>query len=98
MPRKRVSEDHKLDSSSPAPTDFGKWALRPKHEKVDITVATRLSLSRYRLLETWCQRSLRRRSELVGIVLNRVLDLYEQEGGNEPLEFFVRRLHLARNL
>ncbi len=78
-------------------TELGKWTLRSKRERVDITVATRLSLSSFRTLETWCQRSLRRRSELIGIVLNRVLELYEQEGGSEPLEFFVRRLHLARD-
>jgi hypothetical protein len=86
------------DVGSTAQTDIVKSALRPRHERVDITVATRLSLSRFRTLETWCQRSLRRRSELIGIVLNRVLDLYEQESGNQPLEFFVRRLHLKRDL
>ncbi len=78
-------------------TEFETWGLRNKREKVEITVATRLSLSRFRTLETWCQRSFRRRSDLVGIVLNRVLDLYEHEDGNEPLEFFLRRLHLDRN-
>jgi hypothetical protein len=85
--------------SNPAQTEFGKWAIKPKREKVDVTVATRLPLARFRTLESWCQHSLRRRSELVGIVLNRVLEIYEQEGGSaEPLEFFVRRLHLARDL
>lgn len=86
------------DLGSMAQTEFAKWALRQKRERVDITVATRLSLSRFRTLESWCQRSLRRRSELVGIVLNRVLELYEQEGAAEPLEFFVRRLTLKRDL
>lgn len=86
------------DLGSSPQTEFARWALKQKRERVDITVATRLSLSRFRTLESWCQRSLRRRSELVGIVLNRVLDLYEQEGGAEPLEFFVKRLYLKRDL
>lgn len=86
------------DLGSMPQTEFTKWALKQKRERVDITVATRLSLSRFRALESWCQRSLRRRSELVGIVLNRVLELYEEEGAAEPLEFFVRRLHLRRDL
>ncbi|HEV2425893.1 MAG TPA: hypothetical protein VGZ29_13775 [Terriglobia bacterium] len=86
------------DLGPTAQTEFTKWALKQRREKVEITVATRLSLSRYRTLESWCQRSLRRRAELVGIVLNRVLELYEEEGAAEPLEFFVRRLHLRRDL
>lgn len=86
------------DLGSTTQTEFTKWTLKQRREKVEITVATRLSLSRFRALESWCQRSLRRRSELVGIVLNRVLELYEQEGSAEPLEFFVRRLSLRRDL
>jgi len=86
------------DLCSTAQTEFTKWALKQKRERVDITVATRLSLGRFRTLESWCQRSLRRRSEVVGIILNRVLELYEEEGAAEPLEFFVRRLHLKREL
>jgi hypothetical protein len=88
-----------FDTDSAGQHEAGKWIMKPRRERVDITVATRLSLSRFRTLESWCQHSLRRRSELVGIVLNRVLEIYEQEGGAaEPLEFFVRRLHLMRDL
>ncbi|HXJ95010.1 MAG TPA: hypothetical protein VMT20_19390 [Terriglobia bacterium] len=74
---------------------FGKWAVRQKRDKLDVTVAARLSLGRYRVLESWCRHSMRRRSEVIGIVLERVIDLYEDEGkADEPLEFFIRRLHL----
>jgi hypothetical protein len=42
---------------------------------------------------------LRKRAELVGIVLDRVLEIYEEEAtADEPLEFFVRKLHLGRDL
>jgi hypothetical protein len=78
---------------------FGKWALNQKRDKLDVTVATRLPLARYRALENWCRRSMRRRSELVGIVLDRVIAIYEDEAkADEPLEFFIRRLHLDRSL
>jgi hypothetical protein len=88
-----------FDTGSGAQQEIGNWPVKPRRERVDVTVATRLTLSRFRTLESWCQRSLRRRSELVGIVLNRVLELYEEQGGApEPLEFFVRRLHLRRDL
>lgn len=88
-----------FDAGSTEQNDFGKWPMRQKRERVDVTVATRLTLSRFRTLEAWCQRSLRRRSELVGIVLNRVLEIYEEEhGAAEPLELFIRRLHLLRDL
>jgi len=79
--------------------DFGKWVMNQKRGKLDVTVATRLPLARYRALEAWCHRSMRRRSELVGIVLDRVIEIYEEEaGGDEPLEFFIRRLHLDQSL
>jgi len=78
---------------------LGKWIVNQKREKLDITVATRLPLARYRALEGWCRRSMRRRSELVGIVLDRVIAIYENEAkADEPLEFFIRRLHLDRDL
>ena len=79
--------------------ELRKWVMKQKRERLDMTVATRLPLSRYRTLEVWCGRSLRKRSELIGIVLDRVLEIYEKEAGDdEPLEFFVRRLHLDRDL
>jgi hypothetical protein len=79
--------------------ELRKWIMKQKRERLDMTVATRLPLSRYRTLEVWCTRSLRKRSELIGIVLDRVLEIYEKEAGDdEPLEFFIRRLHLDRDL
>ena len=77
---------------------FGKWVMKQNRDKLDMSVSTRLPLARFRTLETWCNRSLRKRSELVGIILNRVLEIYELEAGaDEPLEFFVHRLHLDRD-
>jgi hypothetical protein len=68
-----------------------------KREKLDVPVVGRLALSKYRTLEAWCTRSLRRRAEVVGIMLERVLEIYEQEAdADEPIEHFVRRLHLGK--
>ncbi len=84
-----------LGACCPTDVGFGKWAMAQKRDKLDVTIATRLPLARYRALENWCRRSMRRRSELVSIVLERVIDLYEDEAkDDEPLEFFIRRLHL----
>jgi hypothetical protein len=84
-----------LGAFCPTDVGFGKWAVRQKRDKLDVTVAARLPLARYRALENWCRHSMRRRSELIGIVLERVIDLYEEEAkADEPLEFFIRRLHL----
>ncbi|HEY6290048.1 MAG TPA: hypothetical protein VI455_00585 [Terriglobia bacterium] len=78
--------------------EFQKWVMKQK-QKLDVSISTRLPLTRYRTLEAWCSRSLRKRSELVGIVLDRVLEIYEEEAGtDQPLEFFIRRLHLDRDL
>jgi hypothetical protein len=75
------------------------WIMSRKRERLDVSVCGRLPLARFRTLETWCGHSLRKRAELVGIVLNRVLEIYEQEANaDEPLEFFVRKLHLNRDL
>ena len=84
-----------LGACRPTDVGFGKWAVAQKRDKLDVTVAARLPLARYRVLESWCRRSMRRRSEVVGIVLERVIELYEDEAkSDEPLEFFIRRLHL----
>jgi hypothetical protein len=73
--------------------------MNRKREKLDVSVSGRLPMARFRTLEAWCGHSLRKRSELVGIVLERVLEIYEQEAeAGEPLEFFVRKLHLDRDL
>ena len=78
--------------------DFRTWVMKQK-QKLDVSISTRLPLERYRTLEGWCNRSLRKRSELVGIVLERVLEIYEEEAGAEqPLELFIRRLHFDQDL
>ena len=64
-------------------------------EKLEIPISTRLSPTRFRTLESWCDFSFRKRSELVAIVLERVLEiLEEQPTTDQPVEHFVRRLHL----
>ena len=79
--------------------ELRKWVMKQKRERLEMTVATRLPRSRDRTLEVWCTRSLRKRSELISIVLDRVLEIYEKEAtDDEPLEFFIRRLHLDRDL
>ena len=78
---------------------FPGWPMNRRREKLEIAVAGRLPLARFRILEAWCGHSLRKRSELVGIILDRVLELYEHEAETgEPLEYFVRKLHLSRDL
>jgi len=64
-------------------------------EKVEIPVTGRLPSGKFRTLQVWCHKSMRKRSELVGIVLERVLEIYEREEGLEqPVEQFIRRLRL----
>ena len=71
------------------------WNINRKRDRLDVSVCGRLPLARFRTLETWCGRSLRKRAELIGIVLDRVLEIYEDEANaGEPVEFFVRKLHL----
>ncbi len=66
-----------------------------KKEKVQVPVGARLSASKFKTLETWCDTSFRKRSEVIGIVLERVLDILEQQAGSDqPVEQFVRRLRL----
>ena len=73
--------------------------MNRKRERLEIAVCGRLPLARFRTLEAWCGESLRKRGELVGIVLDRVLEIYEEEAGaGEPVEFFVKRLHLDRDM
>lgn len=64
-----------------------------KKEKMEMPVCARVSVSKFRTLEIWCDNSFRKRSEVVGIVLDRVLEILEQQGSLEqPVEEFVRRL------
>lgn len=68
--------------------------MKPK-SKMDIPVAGRITADRYRTLEAWRLGSYRKRSEVVSLVLDRVLEILEQGGGRpQPVENFVRRLHL----
>jgi hypothetical protein len=68
--------------------------MTARREKVEVSVAGRLPASKFRTLQVWCDKSLRKRSEVIGIVLERVLQIYEEEADDQPLELFVRRLHL----
>ncbi|MGH9326374.1 MAG: hypothetical protein ACRD2B_06780 [Terriglobia bacterium] len=64
-----------------------------KKEKMEMPVCTRVSVSKFRTLEAWCDNSFRKRSEVVGIVLERVLELLEQHSCvDQPVEEFVRGL------
>jgi len=64
-------------------------------EKLEIPVTGRLPADKFRSLQQWCSSSLRKRSEVVGLVLERVLEIYEhEEGVDQPLEQFIRRLRL----
>jgi len=64
-------------------------------DKLEVPVTGRLQADKFRSLQKWCSSSLRKRSEVVGLVLERVLEIYEhQEGTDQPLETFIRRLRL----
>jgi hypothetical protein len=64
-------------------------------DKMAVPVTTRLPAGKYRTLQHWCSKSLRKRSEVLSIVLERVLEIYEREEGvDQPLEQFIRRLRL----
>lgn len=66
-----------------------------KKEKLEVAVGTRISASKFRALETWCDISFRKRSEVISIVLSRVLEILEQQAASDqPVEHFVRRLRL----
>jgi hypothetical protein len=88
-----------LGAEMPMEEDRPRWSMSRKRDRLDVSVCGRLPLARFRTLESWCGHSLRKRAELIGIVLNRVLEIYEQEANaDEPLEFFVRKLHLNRDV
>ena len=72
------------------------WSMFRNNEKLQMPVVTRLSASKFKTLETWCDASFRKRSEIIGMVLDRVLEIVEQQAGSEqPVEQFVRRLRLG---
>jgi len=68
---------------------------RKSKDKMEVPICGRLSADRFRVLETWCDFSFRKRSEVVGMVLERVLEILEQQSTTEiPVEQFVRRLRV----
>jgi hypothetical protein len=67
--------------------------MTKKREKMEMPVCARVSASKFRTLEIWCDNSFRKRSEVLAMVLERVLDILEQQNSIEqPVEEFVRRL------
>ncbi|MGH9447154.1 MAG: hypothetical protein ACRD3O_15670, partial [Terriglobia bacterium] len=70
--------------------------MTKKREKMEMPVSTRVSASKFRTLEIWCDNSFRKRSEVLGMVIERVLDILEQQNSIEqPVEEFVRRLRAS---
>ncbi len=68
---------------------------RKSKDKMEVPICGRLSADRFRVLENWCDFSFRKRSEVVGMVLERVLEILELQPSSEmPVEQFVRRLHV----
>jgi hypothetical protein len=63
-------------------------------EKLEVSVSARLTAAKYRTLQEWCTGTYRKRSEVVGLVLERVLEILEQGGMALPVESFVDRLHV----
>jgi hypothetical protein len=75
----------------------GDTTMTRKKEKMEMPVCARVSASKFRTLEVWCDNSFRKRSEVVGMVLERVLDMVEQQANVEqPVEDFIRRLRADR--
>lgn len=75
----------------------GVLTMSKKREKLEMPICARVSASKFRTLEMWCDNSFRKRSEVVGLVLERVLDIVEQQARLEqPVEEFIRHLHADR--
>lgn len=88
-----------LDTSPPVHRTavHGNTTMTKKKEKMEMPVCARVSLSKFRTLEIWCDNSFRKRSEVVGLLLERVLEMVEQHASIEqPVEEFVRRLRADR--
>ncbi len=78
-----------------SPRDGYSTMSRKKKEKMEMPVCARVSASKFHTLEIWCDNSFRKRSEVVGIVLERVLEILEQQASvRQPVEEFVRRLRI----
>jgi hypothetical protein len=69
--------------------------MNRRREKLQMTICTRLPISKFRTLQDWCDFSFRKRSEVIAMVLERVLEMVEdQTEAQHPVEHVVRRLHL----
>lgn len=81
---------------APAEPPAGTLNMMKKREKMEMPVCTRVSLTTFRALEVWCDNSFRKRSEVVGMVLERIVDmLSQQQCIEQPVEEFVRRLRVS---
>lgn len=92
----KASQASKMNSPEPEATDDKPkvMAVRRK-EKMEMPICTRVSLSTFRTLEVWCDNSFRKRSEVVGIVLERIVEILSQQRCIEqPVEEFVRKLRV----
>jgi hypothetical protein len=100
-PRQLFWDSHPQSSRTTPPVHGaaipGNTTMTKKKEKMEMPVCARLSLSKFRTLEVWCDNSFRKRSEVVGLLLERVLDMVEQHASVEqPVEEFIRRLRADR--
>jgi hypothetical protein len=69
--------------------------MNRRNEKLQMTICTRLPVSKFRTLQDWCEFSFRKRSEVIAMVLERVLEMVEEQtNSRQPVEHVVRRLHL----
>ena len=58
-------------------------------DKMAIPVSGRLTPARYRTLQGWCSGAYRKRSEVVSMVLDRVLEILEQGERPQPVESYL---------
>ncbi|MGH9436904.1 MAG: hypothetical protein ACRD22_03190 [Terriglobia bacterium] len=88
-----------LSAFAPLPADrgiHGTLTMARKKEKMEMPICTRVSLTTFRALEVWCDNSFRKRSEVVGLVLERIVEmLSQQQCIEQPVEEFVRRLRVG---
>ncbi|MGH9352599.1 MAG: hypothetical protein ACRD2G_10620 [Terriglobia bacterium] len=96
---KASQQAHNTDPHSAVPLaaeNKTKIMVARKKEKMEMPICTRVSLSTFRALEVWCDNSFRKRSEVVGIVLERIVEILSQQHCIEqPVEEFVRRLRVG---
>jgi len=77
----------------------GKFMIARKKQKMEMPICTRVSLPTFRALEVWCDNSFRKRSEVIGLVLERIVEILSQQHCIEqPVEEFVRRLRVGPKL